>query len=50
MAKTVSVLAPMTGEVIPMSEIPDLVFSGGKLGKGFGINPTENTVISPRLG
>lgn len=50
MAKTVSVLAPMTGEVIPMSEIPDPVFSGGKLGKGFGINPTENTVISPVSG
>ncbi|WP_346845536.1 glucose PTS transporter subunit IIA [uncultured Rothia sp.] len=50
MAKTVSVLAPMTGEVIPMSEIPDPVFSGGKLGKGFGVNPTENTVISPISG
>ncbi|MDO4916322.1 MAG: glucose PTS transporter subunit IIA [Rothia sp. (in: high G+C Gram-positive bacteria)] len=50
MASTVSVLAPMTGEVIPMSEIPDPVFSGGKLGKGFGVTPTDNTVVSPVSG
>lgn len=50
MAKTVSVLAPMTGEVIPMNEIPDPVFAGGKLGKGFGVNPTDNTVVSPVSG
>ena len=47
---TVSLLAPMSGEVIPMSEIPDPVFSSGKLGQGFGINPTDNVVVAPVTG
>ena len=50
MSTTVSVLAPMTGKVIPLQEIDDPVFAGGKLGKGFGISPTSGEVLSPVAG
>ncbi len=39
--------APCTGKCIPMEEIPDEAFSGGLLGKGFGIVPTEGRICSP---
>lgn len=32
--------SPITGEVLPMTEIADPVFSAGTLGDGVGVNPT----------
>lgn len=49
-SSTVSILAPMTGEVIPMGQVPDPVFSGEKLGRGFGTIPTSSTVVAPVSG
>lgn len=42
--------SPIDGEVIPLSEVPDPIFAGGKLGQGVGINPTGNTVVAPEDG
>lgn len=39
--------APLAGKVIPLSEVPDAVFSSGAMGKGFAIEPTDNKLYAP---
>lgn len=39
--------APFDGEVIPLEQFPDEVFSQGILGKGCGIQPEEESVYAP---
>lgn len=41
------IYAPVTGKYIPITEIPDEVFSAGMLGQGCGIEPYENRVVAP---
>lgn len=41
------IYAPIEGEVISLSEIPDDVFSEGMMGKGCGIKPSEEKVYAP---
>ncbi|PLR75544.1 PTS glucose transporter subunit IICBA [Bacillus sp. V3-13] len=40
-------VSPLKGEIIPITEVPDAVFSGKMMGDGFAIIPTEGTVVSP---
>ena len=44
------VCAPVSGEVVAMTEIPDETFATGVLGEGVGINPTEGRVVAPFSG
>lgn len=44
---TLKLVAPITGNLISLSEIPDPVFSQGMMGTGFGIEPAEGKVVSP---
>ena len=48
--KTMKILAPQTGKAVPVSEVPDPVFSGKVLGDGVGILPTEGGVYAPVSG
>mgnify|MGYP000869565616 CR=1 FL=1 len=41
------VLAPMDGRLIPLSEVPDPVFSSGAMGMGIAVEPTSGTVYAP---
>lgn len=41
------ITAPLTGKVLPLSEVPDAVFSSGAMGKGFAIHPTDNKLFAP---
>ena len=41
------ILAPATGRVIPLSEVPDPVFAGGMVGNGVAIVPTEGRIVAP---
>lgn len=41
------ILAPMSGEVYPLSEVPDAVFSEGVLGDGVAILPKDGKIYSP---
>ena len=41
------VCSPVSGEVIPLSEVKDDVFSQGILGNGVAVIPDENVVVSP---
>jgi len=44
------IASPVTGKVIPLSEIKDEVFSSGALGDGVGIVPTVGEVYAPADG
>lgn len=39
--------APITGNYIPLEQIPDAVFSQGILGQGCGVEPEEGIVVAP---
>ena len=41
------ILAPLTGEVLPLCEVPDDVFSAGILGDGVAILPEDGKIYSP---
>lgn len=43
-------VAPMTGECIPMQEVPDPLFACEALGGGVGIIPSDGRVVSPANG
>jgi phosphocarrier protein FPr len=40
-------LAPLTGPVVPLAQVPDPVFSGGMFGDGIGIDPLEGRLVAP---
>ena len=44
------IIAPMTGEVVPLDQVDDPVFSGGILGPGVAIRPTDGEVRAPITG
>lgn len=44
------IVAPLSGEIIDITEVPDQVFSGKMMGDGFAIKPVEGTVLSPIKG
>lgn len=46
-AQDEQVFSPITGEVKPLSEVPDPAFSEEIMGKGFAIQPSEGRVVSP---
>lgn len=46
----ITVAAPMAGQVIPLADVPDPVFSSGKMGAGVGIVPSDGTVYAPISG
>ncbi|SFS62920.1 glucose-specific PTS transporter subunit IIBC [Marininema halotolerans] len=41
------VVAPMSGKILPLSEVPDEVFSSKMMGDGFAIEPSDGIVVSP---
>jgi PTS system beta-glucosides-specific IIC component len=46
-AKGGTVAAPVTGNVIALSEVKDEAFSSGAMGQGLGIEPSEGKVYAP---
>ncbi|MCF3942302.1 glucose-specific PTS transporter subunit IIBC [Oceanobacillus alkalisoli] len=42
-----SFVSPMTGEIKPITDVPDPVFAGKMMGDGFAILPTHGTIVSP---
>ncbi len=44
---TISVFAPLSGAVVPLSEVSDGVFSEEILGKGVAIEPREGAIYAP---
>ena len=48
--KTEGICSPTDGELFPMEEIPDPVFSGGVLGECIGILPSDGKIYAPLTG
>lgn len=46
-SRSVTIVAPCDGEVIPLSEVPDQVFSGGMMGNGVGFIPRQSEIVAP---
>ncbi|UAL53961.1 MULTISPECIES: glucose-specific PTS transporter subunit IIBC [Metabacillus] len=42
-----SFVSPLTGDIHPITEVPDQVFSGKMMGDGFAITPADGTIVSP---
>ncbi|WP_396266346.1 glucose-specific PTS transporter subunit IIBC [Halobacillus amylolyticus] len=40
-------ISPMKGRLLPITEVPDQVFSGKMMGDGFAIEPEDGKIISP---
>ncbi|PLR83438.1 PTS glucose transporter subunit IICBA [Bacillus canaveralius] len=40
-------VSPLKGEIKPITEVPDAVFSGKMMGDGFAIIPADGTIVSP---
>ncbi|HAI21389.1 MAG TPA: hypothetical protein DCM14_05795 [Clostridiales bacterium UBA8153] len=47
---TVVLVAPLTGRLLPLSQVPDPVFSAGTVGPGVGIDPSEGRLLAPAPG
>jgi sugar PTS system EIIA component len=45
--KTSTLVAPLTGRVVSLGEVPDQVFSEKMMGDGVAIIPIESTLFSP---
>lgn len=41
------IVAPMSGEIINIEDVPDVVFAEKIVGDGVAINPTGNQIIAP---
>lgn len=47
---TSNILAPLTGQLMPVSQVPDSTFANGFLGDGIAITPTTGMAIAPASG
>jgi glucose-specific phosphotransferase system IIA component len=45
-----AILAPMTGRVVPIEEVPDPVFSEKMIGDGLAIDPVDGHAVAPVAG
>jgi glucose-specific phosphotransferase system IIBC component len=48
--KALSIMAPLSGEIIDLTEVPDPVFAEKMMGDGFAIKPSGGLVLSPVKG
>jgi len=49
-AQLVRLRQPAEGTVLPLSDVPDPTFSGGTMGPGLAIDPTDGEVVAPAAG
>lgn len=46
----VSVVSPVRGEVVPLSDVPYEVFASGTMGQGFAVRPSDGEFVAPLAG
>ena len=46
----IEIKSPLTGRIVPLSEVPDATFAAEILGKGVAVIPEERLVVSPVSG
>ncbi|MBB6024557.1 PTS system trehalose-specific IIC component [Paenibacillus sp. JGP012] len=44
---TLEIIAPLTGRVVPLAEVPDPAFAEKQMGEGIAIEPSGNQVVAP---
>ncbi|WP_420176696.1 beta-glucoside-specific PTS transporter subunit IIABC [Luteococcus sp. OSA5] len=44
---TLSLGSPVAGELVALGDVPDKVFASGAMGSGFGIRPTDGSIVAP---
>ncbi|WP_147680654.1 PTS glucose transporter subunit IIABC [Actinomyces ruminicola] len=49
-AADAALVAPVSGNIMALADVPDPVFSSGALGAGFGVAPTSGDVVAPVSG
>ncbi len=49
-AKTVEIYAPLSGEIVNIEDVPDVVFAEKTVGDGIAIKPTDSTIVAPADG
>lgn len=45
--RSVTLLSPAPGDIIPLSDVPDPAFAQGKLGPGVAVMPSGSTIVAP---
>lgn len=50
MTRKTVILAPLTGRVVPLSQVPDEAFASGLIGQGAAIDPAEGCLVAPADG
>lgn len=45
--KQTAITTPIEGTIIPLTKVKDPVFAGEMMGKGFGIQPSGDEIVSP---
>ncbi len=45
--KTIDIIAPLSGEIVAIEEVPDVVFAEKIVGDGIAIRPTGNKMVAP---
>jgi PTS system glucose-specific IIA component len=45
--KTIDIVAPLSGEIIAIEDVPDVVFAEKIVGDGIAIRPTGNKMVAP---
>ncbi|MBT9432566.1 PTS transporter subunit EIIC [Candidatus Sodalis endolongispinus] len=46
----VSLISPITGEVVPLEQVPDEAFATRAVGEGIAVRPTDKLLLSPANG
>ncbi|MFJ9979439.1 PTS glucose transporter subunit IIA [Streptomyces cyaneofuscatus] len=49
-ANTVEICAPLSGEIVRIEDVPDVVFAEKIVGDGVAIKPTGSTIVAPADG
>jgi PTS system glucose-specific IIA component len=45
--KTIEIIAPLSGKVLPLSAVPDEAFAGKHMGDGIAVEPSRGKLIAP---
>ncbi|MCM3699016.1 PTS glucose transporter subunit IIA [Paenibacillus macerans] len=43
----IAISSPLTGQAVPLAVVPDEAFSGGHMGPGLAIEPSEGKLVAP---
>jgi PTS system glucose-specific IIA component len=45
--KSIEITSPLSGKIVPLTEVPDEAFAGKHMGDGLAIEPSEGKIVAP---